>query len=194
MTKNVFVLDGHPVEGSFSSSICAAYAEGAAQSGHKVRVLKISEMKFDLDLDHGYGQEKTLEPSLVAFQENLTWCDHFVLGHPLWWGTVPAKTKGLIDRTFLPGFAFSFDVETKKITKLMAGKSAHVIVTSDTPNWYFNLVYHRASFHMMKTQVLGFCGFGPIKFKHYSTVMDANEAKRHAWLEAARSDGARLAT
>lgn len=192
MGKRVFVLDGSPIKSSFSGSLCDAYGMGANEAGHEVRNMTVSNMKFDMDLDHGYLEEKSLEPDLVKFQENLKWCDHFVLGHPLWWGTVPAKTKGLIDRAFLPGFAFSFDAATKKITKLLTNKSALVIVTSDTPDWYLKLVYRSGGFRMMKTQVFEFCGISPVRFKHFSTTMDADETQRNAWLAQAKNDGSKL--
>lgn len=192
MSKRVFVLDGNPILASLSGALCDAYAEGAGDAGHEVRSMAISAMKFDMDLDYGYSVEKPLEPDLLKFQENLKWCDHLVLGHPLWWGTLPAKTKGMIDRAFLPGFAFSFDVTTKKTTQLLKGKSASIIVTSDTPDWYLKWVYRAGGFRMMKTQVLEFCGISPVRFRHFSTTMDADETQRKLWLERAKNDGRKL--
>ena len=33
--------------------------------------------------------------------DSLTWAEHVVLILPMWWGGLPAKTKGLFDRTLL---------------------------------------------------------------------------------------------
>ncbi|MDN3719732.1 NAD(P)H-dependent oxidoreductase [Roseibium salinum] len=38
----------------------------------------------------------------------MVWCEHFVVVHPLWWGGLPAKLKGVFDRILLPGMAFRY--------------------------------------------------------------------------------------
>ena len=189
MKKRILLLNGHPVADSFVEKVCASYGQGASGAGHDVRVMNIADMDFDINLNIGHRGEKSLEADLLTFQNNLTWCDHFVLAHPLWWGSVPAKTKGLIDRALLPGFAFDFEEGASVPTRLMKGKTAQVIVTSDTPNWYLKLIYRESGFVMMRKQVLEYCGFGPVKFKHYAPIQSAGEQQREKWLADARAQG-----
>ncbi|MES2037398.1 MAG: NAD(P)H-dependent oxidoreductase, partial [Pseudomonadota bacterium] len=58
-------------------------------------------------------------------QENIKWCDHFVILYPSWWSTMPALLKGFIDRAWIPSFAFRFKKEGFMAgmlwTRLMAG-------------------------------------------------------------------------
>lgn len=189
MAKKIFVLDGHPGEKSFVGDVCGAYIEGAKQAGNEIVVMKLSEMEFDMDMGDGYKTIKPLEESLLEFQKHLKWCDHFVLGHPLWWGSIPAKTKGLFDRALLPGFGFSYKEGASVQDKLLKGKTCQVLVTSDTPDWYLKLIYNRAGFQVLKKQILQFVGFAPVKFTHYSPIKGSSDKQRQSWLQGAKNLG-----
>ena len=47
-----------------------------------------------------------------------------VIFTPIWWGALPAKLKGLIDRTFLPGFAFQYEEGKLMPKQLLKGRTA----------------------------------------------------------------------
>ncbi len=190
MAKRVLVLNGHPGGGSFCGALCAEYVAGARRSGAEVRLLNLEEMVFDADLGGGFDGKKELEPALADFQHALTWCQHFVIVHPLWWGMMPAKLKGLIDRALLPGYAFSYRADSPLPDGLLEGRSAEVIVTADTPGWYLHLVYRAGGFRALKTQVLQFCGVKPVRFRLFSPVRGSNSATRDKWLGLARRYGA----
>ena len=123
MSKRVLVLAANPKKDSFISSLAEAYAN-SAQKKHEVQLLKLSDMEFNMDLSGGYAEESSMEDSLKSFQASLEWCDHLVILTPLWWGSLPAKLKGLIDRTFLPGFAFQYEKGKSIPKKLLKGKTA----------------------------------------------------------------------
>jgi len=192
MSRRVFVLDGHPGRDTLCGALAEAYVAGAEARGHEVRVLRLADMAFDIDMEEGYGSKKPLEPCLEAVQEHLTWCEHLALVHPLWWGGVPAKLKGLFDRALLPGFAFAYEKGKHFPTKLLTGRSAEVLVTADTPAWYLHLALRAGGYRAMKTQILGFCGFRPVRFKTFSSVHESNPDQRKRWIEAARARGGAL--
>ena len=54
---------------------------------------------------------------------------------------MPALLKGFFDRTFLPGFAFKYRNRSQLWDKLLSGRTADLLVTLDTPPWYFRWIY-----------------------------------------------------
>ncbi len=134
----IYILLGHPnKDATLSSAFADAYQKAAEDAGHEVRRANIGDLQFDPILHKGYREIQALEPDLVQSQEDIKWCDHFVLIYPLWWASVPALLKGYMDRMWLPRFAFSFiktpdGKSTMGWHKLLKGRSARMIVLSKT--------------------------------------------------------------
>lgn len=191
MVKRLLILNGHPAEASISRQMAEAYGEAARNAGHEVRVLHIRDMDFDADYGFGgYSHHKPLEPSLEQVLDALNWCEHFVLVSPMWWGGLPAKLKGMFDRAFLPGR--TFDTRGKGLPKpLLSGRSARMLITSDSPWWYFRFFLHRPLYWQLKRQILGFVGFRPVRFRHFAQASHPGEAEVAKWLDEVRSLGVR---
>jgi putative NADPH-quinone reductase len=194
--RKIIVLNGHPGDASLSKSLCRAYGASAENQGHAVRYHDLPEMQFDMDYgDGGYENPKPLEPDLDAFLTDLEWADHVVVATPLWWGAIPAKLKGLFDRVLLPGRAF----DTRNTSflglpaPLMTGKTARVLLTSDTPALLLRLVYGNAVKKFMSRQILGFVGIKPAKFTSFAPATKAGPEKAAAWLKRAERLGAKAA-
>ncbi|MEC4050473.1 NAD(P)H-dependent oxidoreductase [Flavobacterium sp. SUN046] len=181
--KKVVIINGHPNKDSFNYAIVAAYKKGALERKIEVKEITISELEFDVNLEFGYQKRKDLEPDLVSAWEKIVWADHLVWVHPVWWGGLPAITKGFIDRLFLPGFVFNYRENSIVWDKLLKSKTGHIITTLDQPGWYYHLVYGRPSVNQLKKSTLEFCGVSPVKVTYIGIVRTANEATRKKWLE-----------
>jgi NAD(P)H dehydrogenase (quinone) len=191
MTRRILVFDGHPGQHTLSAALCAAYADAAAAAGHAVRMVNLHGMSFDPDFGQAhYDSSKPLEPSLTAFLADVEWAEHLVIAMPLWWGGMPAMLKGLFDRTLLPGRAFDPRIKVMGLPKpLLTGRTARVLITSDTPDWALKWIYHSAVVHQVKRQILGFVGIRPARFTHFPVANAATVDRRKSWLMKAASLG-----
>lgn len=182
MQKNIVVLLGHSDTETYSGALANAYQSGAEEAGHVVRRFNIGEMQFDPILHKGYKEIQELEPDLLELQDAIRWADHVVIVYPNWWNTMPAILKGLFDRFWIPGFAFNFNKETKKIEQHLKGKTARVIIVAGThtpfQTWwkfgdYTNEIQHGIlEFAGLKTKV---SPFGPCE--------KVSDACREKWLK-----------
>lgn len=182
MNRKILIINGHPNKDSFNFGLAEAYQNGAENSGAKVQEIVIADLQFNPNLQFGYQRRMDLEPDLIDAWEKIKWADHLVWVHPIWWGGLPAITKGFIDRLFLPGFAFQYRENSIYWDKLLKGKTAHIITTLDQPSWYYRFVYGRPSVNQLKKSTLEFCGVKPVKVTYIGVVKTATSDLRTKWL------------
>jgi putative NADPH-quinone reductase len=123
-----------------------------------------------------------LESDLVQAQEDILWANHLVFVYPNWWGTMPALLKGFLDRVLLPGFAFKYHRDDPFWDRLLTGRTAHLIVTMDTPPWYYRWFFKMPGHQQMRRTVLEFCGIKPVKITEIGPVKGSSEKKRTQWI------------
>lgn len=190
MSRRLFIWVGHPRESSLSHGLADAYQRGAESAGAEIRRMNTYEMDFDLDLTFGYAKRKDHEPVLTGFLENMNWAEHLVWAHPLWWGGMPAKMQAVIDRTFLPGITFAYREKGPWWDKLLEGRTADVLVTADTPEFFMKWIYRNPHKNRIKRQILGFTGVKMTRYAHFAKAKDASEDKINGWMKQAYNMGA----
>lgn len=184
--KKILLILGHPRADSFCGALADAYDEAARVAGAELRRLTLADLAFDPVLHVGYRGEQALEPDLLAARDDILWAEHLVFVYPTWWGGLPALLKGFVDRVFLPGFAFKYRKDSLWWDRLLAGRSARLLVTMDTPPWYYRWVYRMPGHNQMKRTILEYCGIRPVHIGQFGPVKGATEARRARWLEAVR--------
>lgn len=189
--KRTLVILGHPDTNSLCGVLADTYVAAAREVGNDVRLMRLGELEFDPVLHHGYHQLQNLEPDLLAAQSNILWAQHLVFVYPIWWGAMPALLKGFFDRSFLPGFAFKYRADSAWWDRLLAGRSAHLIVTMDSPPWYYRWINHRPGHHQMKKTILEFCGIKPVKITSFGSVRGSTERQRIDWINRVNTLAAR---
>lgn len=181
--KQVLVINGHPDKESFNYALAEAYIKGANKAGAILSQINISELRFDPNLKFGYRKRMELEPDLIDAIDKIKKADHIVWVFPLWWYSFPALMKGFIDRVFLPGITYQ-PIEGKPFPKkLLKGKTAHIIITADTPKWYNFLVMKNPAINQLKKGTLQFCGVNPVKVTYIATIKNSTVSFRKKWLE-----------
>lgn len=188
--QRILVILGHPAPASLCAGMARAYAEGALDAGAEVRFLDVGQLAFD-PLFLGYGAAQPLEPDLAAAQADIRWAGHLVWVYPIWWGAMPALLKGFIDRTFLPGYAFKYRAGSPLWDRLLAGRSGELLVTMDSPPWYFRWVTRMPGHHQMKKAILEYCGIRPVRVHSFGPVRTASKERLAGWVAHARDLGRR---
>ena len=180
MSKKILVLAGHPDTESMCCQLADSYAEGARKSGNEVKRTNLGDMKFDPILHHGYKVIQELEPDLKQLQEDIRWCEHFVLIYPSWWSTMPALLKGLFDRMWLPNFAYKFNSRFGW-SKLLKGRTGRVFVTSDSPPLLARFMFGDNT-NEISDGILGFAGI-KTKIKKCGPMKKITPERRAKWVE-----------
>ncbi|PWB35337.1 NADPH:quinone reductase [Pseudomonas sp. SDI] len=187
MSKRTLVVLGHPSTDSFCAALTDSYVQSATAAGHEVRVLDLPRLAFDPVLHEGYREVQALEPDLLHAQQEILWAEHLVFVYPIWWGGIPALLKGFFDRILLPGFAFKYRKGSPFPDKLLKGRTAHLLVTMDTPPWYYRWVYRMPGLHQMRKTTLAFCGIKPTRTLTFGPILGSTAARRESWLAQARA-------
>jgi putative NADPH-quinone reductase len=186
--KKIVILCGNPDSDSFTSSVVDQYQVAAEEAEHLVKRYNIGDMDFDPVLHKGYKEIQQLEPALMEFQDAIRECDHFVLAYPNWWCSMPAKLKGLFDRAWLPGFAFNFNKETKKVEGHLAGRTARVYVLSGSHSPFKTWWQYGDYTNEIQYGILEFAGI-KTQVTTYGPCEKVDDSCRNKWLKQAAGHG-----
>jgi NAD(P)H dehydrogenase (quinone) len=189
---NVLLIDGHPGTDRLVTHLLEVYAANLPADCQQTRV-SIRDLAFDPVLSDGYVRRKAWEPDVRRVAEALVACDHLVVAFPMWWGAEPAPLNGLLSRLLLPRFAFAYHEKDPFWDRLLAGRSADVIITMDTPPLYLRLAFGNPVIRRWKHQVLGFVGMKPLRFHPLGMVKQRGVDKSLAKWESRLAKAARTA-
>ena len=107
-------------------------------------------------------------------------------------GIIGLLLKGFIDRAFLPGWAFSHEPGKSGLPEgLLAGRSARVLSTMDSPSWWYSLKHRRAAHRALTHATLNYVGISSVRETTVYKLRTLDDAARTRWLERAREVGAR---
>ncbi|WP_331235440.1 NAD(P)H-dependent oxidoreductase [Natronorarus salvus] len=192
---NVLIVLGHPRRESLCGALARAYERGAAETGVNVRSLAVTDLEFDPNVRTEEPTDQHTEPDVAAARREIEWADHLVFVYPNWWGTMPALLKGFFDRTFAPGFAFSFydEGEGAGHEELLSEKTAELLVTMDVPPLVYRLIQRQPGTNAVKGATLDFAGIRTTRVTHLGPVEGSEPEERAGWLAEAEALGRSLA-
>ena len=192
MTK-ILIIIGHPdpAPERLCRALANAYAESARRAGHDVRLIDIALLNLPLLRTKEDFETNQPPQSIVRCQEAIRWAEHIVFVYPLWLGTLPALLKGFLEQTFRPAFAFSGNTATGRWKKLLAGRSARIVVTMGMPALIYRFYYAAHGLRSFERNILNFVGIGPIR-ETLIGMVDSPEKARAGLerLEKLGADGA----
>jgi putative NADPH-quinone reductase len=193
--KRILVLDGHPDAQAdrYLHALAAAYRKGALAAGHEVRVINLAGLEFPLLRTAEEFAATPRAPAVREAQQALLWAEHVVILFPLWLGSMPALLKAFLEQVLRPGFAFAAGKGRGLPRKLLAGRSARIVVTMGMPSLFYRLVYRAHSLKSLERNILGFCGMRPVRASVIGMVEGMKPKARSAWLVRLEDLGKRAA-
>ena len=103
MSKNVLILSGSPRKGGNSDLLCDQFARGATEAGHNVEKIRVVEKNIHPCIacyhcrDH--GGECVFKDDMAQVLQKIIDADVLVLASPVYFYSIDAQLKALIDRT-----------------------------------------------------------------------------------------------
>ncbi|MCX5497644.1 NAD(P)H-dependent oxidoreductase [Kaistia dalseonensis] len=194
MASRIVIIQGHPDPGErhLCHALADAYAEAAAAAGHEVVRVELAALDFPLMRSEAEFLHGALPATLEAASDAIHGAQHIVFIFPLWLGTMPALLKGFLEHVMRPGLAFAHQ-EKGLPKKLLAGRSARVIVTMGMPGFFYRWFYRAHGVRGMERNILNFVGIKPVRETFLGNAEGVSAAARAGWIENMRALGRRAA-
>ena len=184
MAKRIAIIQGHPDPrgNHYGHALAEAYAKGAAEAGHEIRVVDVARLNFPLlhtkeDFEHG-----VLPDAIRQAQETIRWAGHLVIVFPLWGGSMPALLKGFLEQVFRPSFVGDQAGVGKSWKRPLKGKTARIVVTMGMPALIYRWYFGAHGVKSLKRSILAFCGIGPINVSLIGMIEAPDGTRRQKWL------------
>lgn len=150
--------------------------------GHEVVYHDLYEERFDPVLPHEeILKDSTLEATVRRHCEEVVAADGYLVVHPNWWGQPPAILKGWLDRVLRQGVAYDFTASG--VLGRLAGRSALVVTTSNTPREDELRLFGDPLENLWKSCVFGFCGVTNFCRRNFESIILSTPEQRAGWLE-----------
>ncbi len=102
MSKNVLILSGSPRKSGNSDLLCDAFLKGAAEAGHRVEKIRVAEKRIGF-CRGCYACKGTgvcaIRDDMGQILQKMVDADVLVLASPVYFYSIDAQLKALIDRT-----------------------------------------------------------------------------------------------
>ncbi len=190
MPRRIAIIQGHPDPDRhhLCHALADAYRASAESAGFEVRTIPVATLALPLirskeEFEHGERPEAVQEAQSV-----IRTSDHLVIVYPLWLGTMPALLKGFLEQVFRYDFAFE-PAPGGRYRKLLAGRSARVVVTMGMPALAYRLYFGAHSLKSLERNVLKFAGISPVRETLFGQVENVDDAMREKWLGRMREMG-----
>jgi putative NADPH-quinone reductase len=175
--KKILIIQGHPDGGQthFGHVIGQKYTSSAEAAGHSLRHVFVANLDFALLSSEQEFKDGPLAADIHIAQEDIRWADHVVIIYPMWLGDMPALLKGFFEQVFRPGFGATEVKSGVGFKRLLKGKSARIIVTMGMPAPVYKWFFGQHAVKNLQRNILGFCGFNPVKITLIGQVYAGNE-------------------
>lgn len=188
------IIYNHPHEGSFCSAIRDAVISGLDVGGHEHKVIDLDKDGFDpvmrekdlsafVQASRNPGKEiEGLDTLVEVYVNKMRWAERIVMIFPIWWMTMPAMTKGFIDKVIFPGLVYKME-GGKLVSQLSRLKQVMVITTMNTPAAIYESTFGNSIEGSLIKGTFNQIGIHDIRWISLNMVKQVGDEKRWLWLD-----------
>lgn len=173
---NVLVIFDHPRRASFCGAVLDAFVKGLQEAGHVVEIADLRAEGFDPrlipeDEPDWDNPRKTYSPEVLVEQVRVERNQGLAFVFPVWWWSLPATTKGWIDRVWNHGWAYG-DRKLKHRKALLLG------VCGGDAGDYAKRDYDIAIQTQLITGIINYCGIKEAALEYLYGSLGPDEVRR----------------
>jgi NAD(P)H dehydrogenase (quinone) len=182
--------DDVPHRRSFSAAVAAAAIQGAGSAGHEVDLIDLAADGFQPAMTGedlvAWRQGRVVDPHVADYQQRLLAADHLAFVFPVWWESMPAATKGFLDRVLTKGVLYDEVPEARgnpfrnRMTRL-GGVSVLSIMT--TPDKAYRWWYRDPLTKIMFKGTFAKIGVKNLRWTNYASVTNRTSEQRERLLK-----------
>ena len=188
------IIFNHPYEGSFCSAIRESVKAGLRKGRHSCKVINLDKDRFDpvmrakdLEIFRLRGAEDLnlvtgMDPKVLRYKKRLEWAERIVMIFPIWWMTMPAMTKGFIDKVIFPGVAYRME-GSRLVSTLSNLKQVVIITTMNTPSDVYKEQFDNSLEGSLIKGTFNKIGIHDIRWISLNMVKQVGDEKRWVWLD-----------
>lgn len=192
-SKTICLIDGHPDPDPkhYIHALADAYETGAEEAGHVVRRIDTGSLDIRCLRTPEQFYAKPDDKRVEDVQDIVSWSDHVVLMFPMWYGGIPAHTRGFLEHLGRGGFLLAEGEENKWPRPMMKGKSLRIVMTMGMPSAVYRLAFGAFGVRSLEKGVFGISGFHPMHHTLIGMVEAMGNDGRLRWLEKMRVMGSK---
>ena len=136
---HIYIIYAHPGKLSFCRDVLATFVGALHRAGHSVDVHDLYEDNFRTDMDADQYQrevagdpEAALPEDVRGEHERITRADVLAFIFPNWWSDAPAKLKGWFDRVWSYGYAYFYQTDGERGSRIRPKKAVVICSAGHT--------------------------------------------------------------
>ena len=190
---HVLIVIDHPDQGSFTHAIAVRFADGLAAADHSSELADLHAEGFNpiwSAADVAHGADAPVPDDILVEQARIERCDAIAFVFPLFWFSMPAMTKGWIDRVFTYGWAY--DQVGNPNQSLLKDRIGVMVIPSGgkVSNWNQHGLT-RSMETLWQTGMMGYFGLNDKRI-HFLNGSEGSDARRATLLSRAYEIGTDL--
>jgi NAD(P)H dehydrogenase (quinone) len=188
-----------PHQRSYTAAVTEAAVRGLERAGHEVDLIDLVADEFDPVMTRSdliaWRLHEAVDPQVLGYQSRIARADHLVFAFPIWWESMPAPTKGFLDKVLTKEFAFRELANAKGnpfvnlLTRLKGVTLLTIMTTPDAAyRWWFRDPITKILFKGTFAKI----GVKNLKWRNYASVTSRTVEQRQAMLDATEEHFAKL--